>query len=231
VIAAHAVGQGRVLVVGDQNVFGDPFINYLDNYKLWLNSVGWLTGAADLAKHGDYTDWLKNRILAYEEPKRSAFGNSDKEGYYNFFVALGRNSWAFASNDLAGDADALLFAHDDYELPQSALDKLLEHLRHKRDVVVLNSGVAAENGRPGMLQQVQQKLGNSIPTIRHINDELVRSYTWPDCGKFMMIDSQALYQNDFCPVPENKLTTEQQAVLDAAFQLLGVGPHAADRKQ
>ncbi len=233
VIAAHSVGQGRVLVIGDQNIFGDPFINYLDNYKLWLNSVGWLTGSADLAKHGDYLAWQKNRIMGYEEPQRSAFGNTDKEGYYNFFVALGRKSWAFASNDLAGDANALVFAHDDYELPSLTLDKLVQHLRHKRDVVVLTSGasgVAAENGRPNMLQQVQQKLGHAIPSLRHINDELVRTYSWPDCGNFMMIDSRALYQNAFCPVSENKPTPKQQSVLDTAFQLLGIGPRATATK-
>ena len=37
VVLAKELGKGRIVIVADQNLFGDPFINYADNYKLFFN--------------------------------------------------------------------------------------------------------------------------------------------------------------------------------------------------
>ncbi len=35
-------GRGRIVIVGDQNIFSDICIDYADNYRLWINAIAWL---------------------------------------------------------------------------------------------------------------------------------------------------------------------------------------------
>ncbi|MFU8803065.1 MAG: hypothetical protein ACNA8W_04570 [Bradymonadaceae bacterium] len=42
VVAAAEYGQGRVVVVGDQNIFGDAWINFGNNFEIALNGFEWL---------------------------------------------------------------------------------------------------------------------------------------------------------------------------------------------
>ncbi len=41
VLLARAVDHGRVVVISDQNMIGDAFITYADNWLLWLNACRW----------------------------------------------------------------------------------------------------------------------------------------------------------------------------------------------
>ncbi len=42
VVLAKDYQKGRILIVSDQNLFADPFLNYADNFRLWLNGMAWL---------------------------------------------------------------------------------------------------------------------------------------------------------------------------------------------
>ncbi len=41
IVLARAIGQGRVVVISDQNAIGDMQISYADNWRLWLNACKW----------------------------------------------------------------------------------------------------------------------------------------------------------------------------------------------
>lgn len=41
IVLAHSVGQGRVIVISDQNSLGDALIAYAHNWRLWVNAVRW----------------------------------------------------------------------------------------------------------------------------------------------------------------------------------------------
>ncbi len=43
-VAAGEVGQGRVVVVADQNALGATMIGYGDNQRLFTNAISWVTG-------------------------------------------------------------------------------------------------------------------------------------------------------------------------------------------
>ena len=39
---ATNVVRGRVVIIADQNLIGESFLHYEDNYRLWLNALAWL---------------------------------------------------------------------------------------------------------------------------------------------------------------------------------------------
>jgi hypothetical protein len=220
VVTAKAVGKGRLVIVADQNIFGDPFINYADNYRLWLNAVAWLTGESQLAQSDAYVNWHTHRVLAYEEYSHAAFGDSSTDGYYNLFVALGRPLWLFASDDLSGKANCILFAHDDYQLSESALANAVRHLRAGRNIVVLGNEVSREQGHRSLLEQFAQKLGASTPAQNYVYGQGVLTYTWPGCGKILVASPNDIFQNSSCAAPEKQPDLEQQRVLKMLLQLI-----------
>lgn len=215
VALAKELGKGKIEVVGDQNMFGDPFLNYADNYRLWLNSMAWLTGVSSLTNPEPYRAWRKPRILAYDRYTASAFAWSDPvlPGYYYIFAALGRKFWLFGSDDLTQDQDLVLFAHPAYALSNEDMDGLVHHMKAGKAVVILGDTAVPNDNQPNVIQQLKAKLGK--PTIKNDNKKLV--YTWPGYGPVLQILHE-LYVNPYVPNPETKPNPDKQAMEDALFE-------------
>jgi hypothetical protein len=221
VVLARNFALGRIVIVADQNMFGDPFINYADNYRLWLNSVAWLTGEPHLARVQPYEWWRAPRVMAYEKYSDAAFGNGGSGGYYSLFVWLGRRLWMFAGDDLSGKQDLILFAHDRYELSSEAMAAILKHLRSGRNIVILGQHPQPKNRRPGLVAQLKAKLGEPA----NVGDVMIPSYKWPNCGEVTVLSQNKVYQNDTMPTPEKEPDANQQLVLDALVQVLSEAVH------
>ncbi len=132
VVLAKDFGRGRIVNVADQNMLGDPFLNYADNYKLWLNSIAWLLGDERLADPRPYLSRRADRVMLRERPGAAVFGSSSTDGYLNAFMLISRRHWAFAG-DFASDAvDAgsglLVLADDDVDLTAEEAKKIAAHL-------------------------------------------------------------------------------------------------------
>lgn len=217
VIAAKTLGKGRILIVADQNLFGDPFLNYADNFQLWLNGMSWLTGNAGLAQSEPYLSWRPHRVVAYEQFSKSAWADTTNSGYFNVFAGLGRSEWIFANSDLSGPEDLILFAHDDYVLPAAALDSLTAHIRSGRNVVVLghlNNGVTGTEG--GLFKQLRDKLG--APTIEKSGN--AQSWHWDKSGEVLLLADNRVFRNSLTSPPERSPTSTQQQALAALAELI-----------
>ena len=228
VVLAREFGRGRIVIVADQNVFGDPFLNYADNYRLWLNATAWLAGEPSLSDPRPYRAWRKPRIVAYEDCARAAWGNSAARGYYNLFVALGRRLWLFASSDLSG-ADLLLFAHDDAGLSRQARDAAVAHLKAGRNLVVLGPSPLRTPSRPALVRQLADALG--APREEQVYGN--RTYTWTGCGRVFLLPRTQPFWNAVQPAPERAPNEDQRVFLDALARFLeglakpsGVRPRA-----
>lgn len=209
VMLAKKFGRGRIFVAGDQNMWGDAFCNYADNYKLWLNSVAWLTGEKQLANPAQYEQWKKSHIVLYENYQKAVWGNCDDEGLFNLFVALGREFWTFASNNLMGDAELIIFAHDGYALSEGEINGLLKHLKAGRNVIILNSSGIIP-GKPVLTEQFAGKLGE--PRIDEYQKET--SYNWPGTGSVILFKESSAYINKTIQHPQQRPNDNQKADLD-----------------
>jgi hypothetical protein len=216
VVLAKNFGKGRIVIVGDQNIFGDPYLNYAGNYRLWLNSTAWLTGDAKLADPLPYQQWQKKRLVAYEQYTNAAFGSDGSLAAYNLFVALGRRYWAFSSPDLAQQQDIILFAHDDYSLPEATLAAAVRHLRAGRSIVILGPEKAdppLHGQRVGVAGQLKGKLGKP----NALTDAVKTTYQWPNCGRVVIFGDHKAYRSNKLPSPENVPNPAQQQELNALF--------------
>jgi hypothetical protein len=96
VVAAAEYGQGRIVVVGDQNIYGDAWLGFGDNMAHALNAFEWL------AKNEASVPRLRERpalgtpiSVDIRHADRSV-GRSGDEDYYSFFVHLNRDQQVFA---------------------------------------------------------------------------------------------------------------------------------------
>lgn len=212
VVAARTLGQGRIVVVADQNMLGDPFIRYADNGRLWLNAMAWLCREPRLAAREAYTHAIGPRVAAYEEYRASLWGNSGRTGLFNLFAALGRHVPLFAAADLPEAPDLILFAHDGYELPEDAADAVVDHLRRGGPVVILGSAKT-----PGSLARtLTARLGEP-----RVSDESGnRVATYPRGGRVVTLRALDALRNPRLAPPERKPTEEQRVLVDALLVLM-----------
>lgn len=209
VMLAKKFGDGRIFVAGDQNMWGDAFCNYADNYKLWLNSVAWLTGEKQLADFQQYEEWKKPHIILYESYENIAWGNCDDEGFFNLFTALGRKYWTFATNNLMGDAELIIFAHDGYVLSATEINRLIQHLKVGRNIIILGSSRSII-GKMTLTAQLSAIL--SEPGIHDYPQETI--YYWSDTGSVIMFKDSAGFTNKTILHPQQRPNAKQEADFD-----------------
>lgn len=227
VVMAKNVGRGRVVVVADQNIFADPFLNYADNYRLWLGSMAWLTGRKDLADPQPYYRWRLGRVLAYEDPQKPTWANSARSGHYNLFVDLGRRISLFANADLSRGADLLLFAHAEYRLAAPALAQVVSHLRSGKNVVVLARMAPTDALKAGpapvpsaatafWIDQVTTVMGP--PQLAA--EEGAEAWVWPAAGQIVLLPPTTLLHNSHLATPEKEPDTVQNSKIRLLTDLI-----------
>ena len=90
-VVAKTYGQGRVVIVGDQNIYGDAWLHFGHNFEHALNIVEWVSGQDDPATPLRQIRPAGLNIahdIALSEYKP---GRSGAEDYYAFFVHWNRD--------------------------------------------------------------------------------------------------------------------------------------------
>lgn len=187
VVLARDFGEGRIVVVADQNIFGDVFIHYADNYRLWLNAMAWLLRDDSLRSFAAYERSRSPKVLFYERPDRAAFGADNSQGYYYAMAFLNRYYWTFANDRLSDGADLIVFARNDEPMEANDIQTLAEHLRRGGHVLILSDGASSPADPEGIVRQVSAAVGQVQATSDH--------------GPLLRLDSGgtvAILPNDLC---------------------------------
>jgi hypothetical protein len=225
VVLAKTLGRGRIVIIPDQNMLGDAFINYADNYRLWLNAAAWLLDDPKLRDPAGYERWHAPRLMLYDEYEHAVFGTAETAGSYYAFVLLSRYHWTFAGERLELPADLLVFAHNEYLLPDDRLAAVVAHLRRGKDVLVLNSMRDYLTADPSFIRRVLHEMGIESPTCRECRGMVVFDTT-AGAGKIFAVAPNILFDNRELPAPTNAAPTVQQKnrsqqLLDAVDEALG----------
>jgi hypothetical protein len=182
VVAAKELGEGRIVVVGDQNIFGDIFINYADNYKLWLNSAAWLLNRPALREPQPYIRWRPTRIMLYERYTEAAFGTTDLNGFYHAGSLIGRHYWTFAGDNLDDPYDLLIFGHNHYTLSEDELAAIVDQMHAGKNVLILQSTVEEAGYNTGVIFQLFGALSETTPQTTQKGRAMVIFTASPDHG-------------------------------------------------
>ncbi len=92
--AAAEFGEGRVAVVGDQNIFGDGWLHVGHNFEFAMNIIEWLAGNEDtdtplrLQPRAGHNIAMEARTNYYQAAR------TPNHGYYTAFIEANRNAHA-----------------------------------------------------------------------------------------------------------------------------------------
>jgi hypothetical protein len=226
VVLAKQFGRGRIVVAGDQNMLGASFVNYADNYRLWLNAMAWLLDDESLARPEPYRQWRSPRLVCYEDFHQAAWGASDTSGCYHAWVLLNRFYWAFAGDEISPPCDLVLFAYNECNLPASVVSETVAHLRRGKSVLVLNAVGELLWDEPGAVGQIVKAMGASRPKTRTDKGTLVIEL--PQAGRIHVLGPDKLLDNGVLPPPTRPPTEPESAriggFLDAVREALATGP-------
>jgi hypothetical protein len=103
-VAARDYGDGRVVVVGDQNIFGDAWLHFGNNFELMMNTFQWLAGLENApplraARPAGFNIGLD---MAHND---FSLGRGGEDDYYPFFVNFNRDHQVTARARLGIDTD------------------------------------------------------------------------------------------------------------------------------
>ena len=139
VVAAAEYGAGRVFVVGDQNVYGDVWLHFADNFAHAANAFEWLAGA-----EGGQVALRDRRVagldLAVElERAGYALGQGGQDRYYGLYHHLNRHEGvtARATGRLEVMRDALIVPTPKQAYDAAAVGQVRAYLDAGRRVVLL----------------------------------------------------------------------------------------------
>lgn len=159
VVAAAEYGEGRVVVVGDQNIYGDAWLHFGDNFKHALNIFEWVTKneGAEVPLRDTPTSGTPLAI----DIKHNGYapGDSGSRGYYSFFVNFNRDQTVTATGVLrySGQEQAIVFPSPDDEFTDDELDSIRGYLDDgKRVVILADARELADDNRRGTVQLIRE---------------------------------------------------------------------------
>ncbi len=223
VVLAKTFGSGRIVVVGDQNMLGDTFINYADNYRLWLNAAAWLLHLDHLRESAPYENWRRPRIRVHESYERAAVGVSEPWGCCHVWALLSRHYWTFANDRAAERADLIVFPYNDAPLPPEHAAAAVAHLRGGKNVLVLNAEAATLLDESGVVGRLLAVAGVARTGPRTRPDKMILEV--PGGGAIHVLGPDRVLDNGTVAEPTRPPNAAEQErnqlVLDAVREALG----------
>ncbi|MBP5623135.1 MAG: hypothetical protein J6X44_14100 [Thermoguttaceae bacterium] len=239
-VLVKEIGRGKIVVVGDQNIFSPFFLQYLDNYRLWINSFAWLLNVPELADPQRYvaSGIDEKRVLCWEElrPNAKRFGDPDPKGYYDVYSALCRyyNVFCIANDDtdIGLVSNVLIWIDADEETSQEGVEFAYKQLERGKTLLVLDpaEGVLDKDDSPLTViirkleeKGVQTKKNNATVASEEIKggeSSTAQMIEFSNGGKIIALHGKDSFDNSSVPAPESKPLFLQQENLKTLMKTI-----------
>jgi hypothetical protein len=135
---AAEYGEGRIVVCGDQNMFGDPWLNFVDNFQLAMNSMEWLAQEDGTGSPLRSNDVPGLEIAVDQKHNGYAAGNlGNGNGYFAYFVNSNRDRLTTSKGSLRyTDEEVIKIMDPDVAFEPSEIADLQQRLQDGTTVVV-----------------------------------------------------------------------------------------------
>jgi hypothetical protein len=220
VVLAREFHKGRILIVGDQNMWGDAFMNYADNYRLWLNSLAWLLRDPKLADWKPYEVWHGPRVVLYEPADKPRFGSVDNGDYYNTLCLLARHYWTFANDRLDERADLRVVANGQRTFSPAEREHFTRYLHGGGRILVLPD--TAEAGDDDSKNFAVDSLVSCLDissTERH-STQHTSEYLYPSGGRLVVLDHELTVDNEHLAPPVRVPNAEERERADQLLEIV-----------
>ena len=154
--AAVEFGEGRVVVAGDQNMFGDAWTHYVDNFQVFMNSMEWATQQEGLGDQPLRELDPVGTLVGMNQPKIDFRGGKPGgDGLFAFYVNLNRDAEISGRGSirLDNEEDVLMFINPQEDFTEAELDAVREYLRAGKKVVVTFEPDSATSSTVGLLTE------------------------------------------------------------------------------
>ena len=139
VYSAVEYGEGRVVVAGDQNMFGDAFAHWANNWEVFMNSVEWVSQQDDVGGTRLRDTRPFGTLIAFEQEHSNFIaGRPGAAGWFSFFVNLNRDRQTTARGSIAleNEEDVLVLASVVKEYTEGELEAVREYLSAGKSVMI-----------------------------------------------------------------------------------------------
>ena len=214
VVLAKEHGKGRIVVVADQNIFSDTFLNYADNYKLWLNSFSWLLEDESVKDSDSYVKWKSPIIWAVEDFSRPEFGSDGNFGMNNVWNVLNRHYWTFATDRIPSETDCeLAIIADGYAvLPEETIADLAMHLMRGNNVLSLHTNSEAADSEGVAISDLLNTCKVKSPKFE--KNGKIETFSIPNGGKLFLYGGDTLFTNGPIPRATSKPSEDEQKLVE-----------------
>ncbi len=178
--AAEEYGEGRVVLVGDQNIFGDAWVNLGNNFEFAANIMDWLTKNED-AEIPLRRQKRKGHNIAFESSVNFyQTARSPADGYYTMFIESNRNEEITARATTRVETfntDTLFIPSSDYHFGQEELDGL----RYTADDLAEISSYLESGGQVVISFDAEKIMEPAIQLLEVLADDFSINYgdqTW-----------------------------------------------------
>ena len=151
VVAAAEFGQGRLVVVGDQNIFGDEWLFIGQNFELACNAFQWLAGEEDILEPPLRSIPLDSLLKVGFDLEHCNWniGLENCDGFFPFFINFNRTEEVSARglDQLTEGYDVLIFTDPVKSFIEEDYSIIKNHLSQGGTVMVLTNVI--DGGRAG----------------------------------------------------------------------------------
>ena len=207
VVLARDFQKGRIVIVGDQNVWGDAFMNYADDYRLWLNVMAWLLGDPNLADWKPYETWHRPRVALFEPADSPRFGSSDDRDYYHTLCLFARHYWTFANDRLDEPADLRVVVDGPRDFSPGELKSLSDYARAGGKLLVLSDPPQSADETSQSTRPMAASLdlsGADRTSTQHTTE-----YTYPSGGRVIVLAPDQAVPNERLAPPTRAPNAEE----------------------
>ncbi|MCL2744669.1 MAG: hypothetical protein FWE67_12535, partial [Planctomycetaceae bacterium] len=224
-VLAKQHGKGRIVIVGDQNVFGDVCIDYADNWRLWQNIFAYLlqtdTLEADenpvwknLDSPEEYRKFREPKILLAEDFSLGIWGTDDKPGCYHLRCQLARTQPVF-TDDLYDDSYQLvILPSGQIKMNETIRLLLVKHLQSGKDVLCFHTSEGVLNEPEAIITQVLKEMQVSQPSIEMLSEEIGVIRTGKNGGKVYIVLPTLILLNSVLSPPDKEPNILQKQVIE-----------------
>ncbi len=138
VVTAKQFGQGRIVVVGDQNMFGDSWLHWGSNFELAVNGIEWLANQESTERPLRTTRPFGVNIGMYQPATRYNGGKFSGDSFFGFFVNANRDLGVTMSGreSLNQKDDVLILTDVSAEMTEAEVNSVRQYLRDGKKVMV-----------------------------------------------------------------------------------------------
>jgi len=218
VIAAKEIGQGRLVIIGDQNAVGSMFLNYADNRRLWLQAALWASQLSEtpsqpaLLALGLAAEKERTMIWCYEPLSQHHYywGSQEDDGLGHAFELLCKHADPRATDRFEEQAQWLILPTADLlnDAPIAAEIERFIQLGNK-NVIVLGT-TSQPNGVKDWVQR--------LPEQTLVDSPAAAQATWstPHKSLIFWLESRSAWLNSAIPTA-TKLRSEKEETQDEAL--------------